>query len=113
MTTYQPPSDGPLFDTRVEPAPPPPDPFDEWLKDNAEIYDAIVALALKARRQGIERWAIKALIEIVRWDRAINRKAPDFKVNNNHAPTLARLIMDRTPELAGFFEIRYARGDDE
>ena len=83
--------------------------FDQWMRDNVELYDSIVRRAVKAKRMGIDRWAIKSLIEIVRWDRAIKKQSYDFKINNNLAPYLARHIMSTVAELADFFETRESK----
>lgn len=73
------------------------------------VYREAVALALEARRRGIAHYGIKAICEVVRWQRTIAEPGHDaegFKVNNNYTALLAREIMAAHPQLDGFFEIR-------
>lgn len=85
------------------------DQFDEWIRsqDGQEIEFAVVARALALRAAGWARYGIKAILESIRFDRAVQR-GPDapFKVNNNYASRLARRVMRARPELDGWFETR-------
>ena len=63
------------------------------------------------RRMGHTRYSIKTLLEVARWHtdmQTVPTSAEDakYKLNNNHAPFYARLLMAREQELAGFFELR-------
>jgi len=81
--------------------------FEKWLHDNYVFWVAFVTKAREMSRfQKRPRFGAKAIIEIIRWDTMIQERDITFKVNNNHAPDLARLIMARFPEFDGFFSIR-------
>ena len=79
--------------------------FEAFHAANPHVYRCLREKALELRRQGITRWGIKGLWEVVRWSRA--RTTGDFrKLNNNFPAFYARLLMRQEPELAGFFETR-------
>jgi hypothetical protein len=83
--------------------------FREFHADNPEVYRELVTLARRAKASGRAQYGIKALMEILRWHRNIETKSLDeWKLNNNHAPYYARLIMEKEPDLADFFELREA-----
>ena len=74
---------------------------------NPHVYQSLVNLALQLRRKGREMYGIKSLFEVVRWHRAMETDSEDeFKLNNNHAPYYARMIMKNVPELEQFFCVR-------
>lgn len=81
--------------------------FWEFHRQNPHVYAALRERALGLRRMGHKRYSIKTLLEVERWHTDM-QTAPDakYKLNNNHAPFYARLLMEREPELAGLFETR-------
>lgn len=85
--------------------------FAEYLAANPEIYDALRRFALEAKRAGRARLGIGALCERVRWYTDIEAKGDGFKINNSFRAHFARLLMEREPELAGFFETRKSKAD--
>jgi hypothetical protein len=78
-----------------------------WLfhADNPHVYVELVRLCRLARAKGRKRWSIDGVTEVVRWSRMVTY-GEDFKINNNYRPLYARLIMEREPDLEGFFETR-------
>ncbi|MAF44288.1 MAG: hypothetical protein CMI54_09040 [Parcubacteria group bacterium] len=80
--------------------------FGEFHSKNPEVYSELVRLARELKVAGRERYGIKSLFEIIRWHKAMSTIGDDFKLNNNHAPFYARLIMRKEPDLEKFFEIR-------
>lgn len=84
-----------------------PDGFWDWIDRNWHIYDAAVRVARQGKRIGYDRWNVKGVMEILRWQTKLreNTLGP-LKINNNAGSGLARLIMAREPDLEGFFEIR-------
>ena len=81
----------------------------EWLRfhaDNPDVYDHLHRMAIDLLELGRKKWGMKSLIEVVRWQIAMNTTDPVFKINNNHAPYYARYLMDMEPRLEGFFNIR-------
>lgn len=72
-----------------------------------EVYEELRSLALRLRRQGRKHYGIKALYEIVRFQRTLSsRSCADWKLNNDYTCMYARLLMQQEPELNGFFRTR-------
>jgi hypothetical protein len=87
--------------------------FREFHAENPHIYAQLERLAFKLRNRGVEKWGIKALWEVLRYELAIATNSPvsTFRLNNNYTAYYARLLMERNPEdLGGFFEIRERHG---
>jgi hypothetical protein len=87
--------------------------FRQFHAENPHIYEALERMAFKLRNKGMERWGIKALWEVLRYELAIATNSPvtTFRLNNNMTAYYARLLMERNPEdLAGFFETRERHG---
>lgn len=79
-------------------------------KENPEVLDILVDLALQAKRAGKRKIGIKMLWEVMRWNRFLETNDPDgYKLNNNFPSRYARLMMENHPELDGLFEIRKLR----
>lgn len=85
--------------------------FDEFHATNPHVYNDLVVLALELRNLGNRRCGIAMLYEVLRWRSALTTEGDAFKLNNNFTPLYARKIMDEVPELANFFETRYATSD--
>jgi len=88
--------------------------FDGWIRS----ADGVVALgelrrrALDLRRAGWRHFSVDALWHSMRFDAAV-KVGPDAdgrKLNDRYTSRLARLLMEREPELQGFFETRKLRG---
>ena len=78
-----------------------------WLGNNPLIWQGFANKALKAHSGGHKhRFGAKAILEILRWESVKNDSEKTFKINNNRAPDLARLVMDCKPEMKGYFQIR-------
>ena len=81
--------------------------FEEFHARHPEVYRELVALARAAKARGARRLGIKALFEIVRWNRLMNTTDwAGFKLNNNLTSYYAREIMANEPDLAGIFTTR-------
>jgi len=85
--------------------------FRDFHRKNPKVYDQLRELALKMRRTGRKKYGIKSLFEVLRWHRALATTDDDFKLNNNYTAYYARLLMEKEPELQGFFDLRKSRGD--
>jgi hypothetical protein len=85
--------------------------FWDFHMQNPEVYEELRSLALQMRRRGVEHYGIGGLFEVLRWHRRMQTvdQASDFKLNNNYRSFYARLLMEREPELEGFFELRTLR----
>ena len=82
--------------------------FEEFDRENPQVYVELRRLAIHAKRHG-HRSGIKALFEVLRWSHGMKTKGDEFKLNNNFHSHYARALMEREPELAGFFETRKCR----
>ena len=83
--------------------------FWQFHKENPHVYATLERLAFRLRNKGVQRWGIKALWEVLRYEMAVatNADVSDYKLNNNHCPYYARLLMEKNPDdLAAFFELR-------
>jgi hypothetical protein len=86
--------------------------FEEFHRENAEVYVYLVKLAREMVRRGYDEIGIGHLYEVLRWRVKIATKAdPDYyqpdgkplKLANAHRARYARLIMKREPDLAEIF----------
>ena len=81
--------------------------FMEWWPTNMHVIEAFEKYALQLRRSGKrEYYSIKAILERLRWDSMLNDSALDYKLNNNHAACISRILMRLNPELDGMFQTR-------
>lgn len=87
--------------------------FAAYHAENPRVYDVLRRFALQAKRLGRKRLSINMLFERVRWYTDVEGMNDTFKVNNNWRAYYARLLMKQEPDLAGFFETRTSRADDE
>ena len=85
--------------------------FRQFHQANPHVYARLRRLALDLKRKGRSRYGINGLLEVVRWHMSMETTDPEFKINNNHAPWYARLLMVREPELEGFFRTRTSKAD--
>lgn len=81
--------------------------FKVFHKTNPQVAAELEKLALRLKQRGKTRYSIAGLFEVIRFRRALRTtgKSP-FKLSNNHKPFYARLLMQRNPELQGFFEVK-------
>lgn len=88
--------------------------FEDWLAsdDGQTVYVEILRRALRLKEAGWKHYSVDALVHAVRFDRSV-QVGPDadgWKISDHHSSRLARLLMEREPMLAGFFETRQLRG---
>lgn len=74
--------------------------------ENPHVYDGLKRLAYQLHEAEHERYSMKALFEIIRWEHDLKTTSRDFKLNNNFTALYARLIMKHEPKLKGFFRTR-------
>jgi len=85
------------------------DKFWEFHARHPEVYVHLVRLARQAKANGQRKFGMKALFEILRWERHVEGlpdDREDWKLNNNYTAAYARLIMQCEPDLDGYFETR-------
>ena len=80
--------------------------FAEFHADNPHVYRMLRSKALELKRAGRERFGMRCLWESMRFDMAVETETHDFKLNDHYPPAYSRLLMQREPELSGFFETR-------
>jgi hypothetical protein len=81
--------------------------FAQFHRQNPHVYEGLRRLALKIRQAGHHHYGIKALFEVLRYEFALTTVSADgLKLNNNYTALYARLLMEKEPELDGFFYLR-------
>lgn len=66
--------------------------FSAWLESNWSIWDTFYRLADKMRTRGRRYYAARTVVEVMRWNYHLSDAVdPDFKLNNNWTPKMARL----------------------
>ncbi len=87
--------------------------FWEFHKRNPRVYELLVHFAREWKSKNHrESCGINMLIERVRWEvniSLVDYTKPALKINNNHAPFYARLIMEQEKDLKGMFKMRKQR----
>jgi hypothetical protein len=87
--------------------------FQRFHAENPHVYERLKRLAFRLKVRGVERYGMKALWEVLRYEEAVATTAPvgSYRLNNNFTARYARLLMDEEPDLEGFFELRERRSD--
>ena len=86
--------------------------FKRWLESDQgrRIANETLNRALRLHSRGVRHFGLKAIFESIRFDWAVGGEDDTgFKVNNTHAPRLARKLMEEHPGLDGLFETRILR----
>tara|TARA_B100001173_G_C15969677_1_gene539445 strand:- start:552 stop:857 length:306 start_codon:yes stop_codon:yes gene_type:complete len=83
----------------------------QWnaVKDaNPSLLDECYQLCLQARSKGIKRWSADAMFHVLRWESSYHTESDGIavKINNNYSSLVARDLMDKHPDLEGFFSLR-------
>lgn len=77
----------------------------EWIRHNPQRMEEMERYALNEASHG-RRFAIKTIIERIRWFDYVNDEGQPVKISNDYAPIFARLLIEKHPELAQFLETR-------
>lgn len=95
---FVPPPPAPTLDERV----------DAFVSANPWIVDALAKLARDYVGRGHSKVGIGHLVEVLRWSYAMQTSDPHstFRINNSYRSRLARIVMQRYPDLDGVFETR-------
>lgn len=82
--------------------------FERFHAEHPEVYRMLVRFARQLKARGYEQAGIKLIWERMRWETMLgaDRALEPFKLCNNHHSRYARLIMEREPDLSGFFRTR-------
>ena len=80
--------------------------FEQFHAANPAVYAKLRELALRAQGRG-KRVGMKCLWEMLRYYTSVETvSADEFKLNNDFTSRYARLLMEREPELLGYFDLR-------
>lgn len=83
--------------------------FMAFHRANPEVYRLFVKYARQALEAGYRHYSARQIMERVRWQAEIKTKGDSFKINNNHIPYYAKMLMESLPEFKGFFQTRQRR----
>jgi len=87
------------------------DEFIKWLPDNQHIWNAFVNEAIKIHQKGFKHYSARTIIEVLRHHSALKEIGSAWKINDHHAPYLARLFDIVYEDKAGLFEYRNVKGN--
>lgn len=86
--------------------------FEAFHYANPHVYTELVMLARRAKRTGASKVGIGQLFEVLRWRHMLSTQGDEFLLNNSYRAFYSRMIMDREPDLGGFFETRRSIADE-
>lgn len=84
--------------------------FASFHRLNPHVYMAITSIAREIKREGRSHSSMKRVFETLRDKFACTTRGDRWKLNNNYTAHHARLVMEREPDLAGFFSLRERKG---
>ena len=86
--------------------------FSAWIQSESgqAVEGHVVRYARMLRGRGVKHYGIAGIWERIRWDFTLTRGDEPFKLNNSFRSLMVRRVVERLPELAGFFETRPLRG---
>lgn len=79
--------------------------FPAWLEENGHVWARFCTETDKVRSRRAH-YSARTIIEFLRHESSLREADEDFKLNNNHAPDLARLYLLVNPDAEGFFTTR-------
>ena len=82
--------------------------FTRWMEAHPEIYAEFKRIAGELYARGIGHYGAKAIMEVIRFHRAMSGQdeSNPFKVNNDYTSRLSRKLMAEDARFADFFETR-------
>lgn len=83
--------------------------FKDFHRDNPHVYERFREHARQMRAAGWGRYSARTIFEVMRWNENLRTRGDAFKVNDDHIPIYARLLIYHHPEFADFFELRKVR----
>ena len=81
----------------------------QWQKcklANPWLLPQLAELARELKTAGHPRYSMDGLFHILRWETRASTGDLGLKINNNYTAFAARDLMDRYPDLKGFFQTR-------
>lgn len=95
--------------------------FLEFHRENPWVYRRLVELCFELKGAGFNRYSMRTLISVLRFEFDLKTSGEEVvladgeprrvKLNNNHSPYYARMLVDQYPQFKTFFEFRRAEGD--
>jgi hypothetical protein len=82
--------------------------FNEFHQRHPNVYTSLCQLARQYKSQGHDHYSLDGMWDILRWRTKVGDTL-GFKLNNIFRSRYARMIMEREPDLAGFFNTRNLR----
>ncbi len=79
--------------------------FEQFVRENPEFVRRVIQRALAEKSAGMVRGGMKQYFEDFRKDPSIVFHGK-YRLNNDFTSFMSRYVMDRVPELCGFFETR-------
>lgn len=89
--------------------------------ENPHVYDRLREIVLTLRARGFRRYSTKTIVAAMRFEWDLKTGGEDVtieggeerrvKLNDNHTPYFARMLIEERRELWDFFELRAADGD--
>jgi hypothetical protein len=79
--------------------------FPAWLEENGHVWRRFAQVADEVRRRRAH-YSARTIVEVLRHESALSDTGDPWKLNNNHAPDLARLYLLTHPDAVDFFETR-------
>ena len=75
-------------------------------KRHPSLLPQLASLAKELKRAGHKRYSMDGLFHILRWETRATTGDLGLKINNNYTAFAARDLMEKYPELQGFFQTR-------
>jgi len=78
--------------------------FAEFVAANEWFVAECILRAREHKAAGNKRWSMKAIFELTR--HKFRNTSGRYGLNNSYTSLMARLVIERAPDLKGFFELR-------
>ena len=78
----------------------------EWFRLNWHVVQAFEAVTLVLINKGRKHYSSRTILEVLRHESLLRGAEDNFKLNNNHAPDLARAFVVCHLEYIDFWEYR-------
>jgi len=78
----------------------------EWFRLNWHVVQAFEAVTLGLISKGRKHYSSRTILEVLRHESLLRGAEDNFKLNNNHAPDLARAFVVLYPAQVNFWEYR-------
>lgn len=80
--------------------------FERFHAAHPDVFELFERYADQLLQAGRGHYGAKAIIERIRFDFATSSAEEEFKTNNSFTSRYVRLLIQKRPEFADFFEVR-------